>query len=285
MTQQGMVLRRDILVGGGQRRVELPPAHRPVFEEGAALIFTRWTALQLGVQNEWGGSKSAQKAQELLQDVIGWFYNTKGAAAGCPRHMHASPCRRRHCRRRCLPLAACSRSPPCFPPSPPSTAPDHEMCDLQDLLEEALQLDFNIQAEDDSPYQARAAGRAGGGACRRRGHWPLKPGCVCTASATATRAATAQRRQSAGGWQGSTAGAGSSRRGTSPAANLAAVPSPPPRTALPRAGGPPAGQHAQPGGRRRLLVRGADAGSGGAGGGRGRRQPAPGKRAARGGRR
>lgn len=32
---------------------------------------------------------------------------------------------------------------------------DHEMCDLQDLLDEALQLDFSIQAEDDSPYQAR----------------------------------------------------------------------------------------------------------------------------------
>ncbi|PRW61414.1 pre-rRNA-processing TSR2 isoform X1 [Chlorella sorokiniana] len=107
MTSQGMVLRHNILVGGGQRRVELPPQHRPVFEEGAALIFTRWTALQLGVQNEWGGSKSTQKAQELLQDVIGWFYNTK----------------------------------------------DPEMCDLQELLDEALQLDFNIQAEDDSPYQ------------------------------------------------------------------------------------------------------------------------------------
>jgi hypothetical protein len=31
---------------------------------------------------------------------------------------------------------------------------DHEMCDLQDLLDEALQVDFSIQAEDDSPYQA-----------------------------------------------------------------------------------------------------------------------------------
>lgn len=107
MAAQGMTLRNMHLVGGTNRRVELPPAHRPVFEEGAALIFTRWTALQLGVQNEWGGSKSVQKAQELLQDVIQWFYTTK----------------------------------------------DHEMCDLQDMLDEALQLDFNIQAEDDSPYQ------------------------------------------------------------------------------------------------------------------------------------
>jgi hypothetical protein len=30
---------------------------------------------------------------------------------------------------------------------------DHEMFDLQELLDEALQVDFTIQAEDDSPYQ------------------------------------------------------------------------------------------------------------------------------------
>lgn len=84
MAAQGMTLRNMHLVGGTNRRVELPPAHRPVFEEGAALIFTRWTALQLGVQNEWGGSKSVQKAQELLHDVIQWFYTTKGGAGLWP---------------------------------------------------------------------------------------------------------------------------------------------------------------------------------------------------------
>ena len=40
------------------------------------------------------------------------------------------------------------------------------MCDLQELLDEALQLDFNIQAEDDSPYQVGAHGRVVGGAAR-----------------------------------------------------------------------------------------------------------------------
>ena len=82
-----MVLRNMALVGGHQRRVEMPVQHRATFEEGAVLIFARWTALQLGVQNEWGGPKSAEKAQELLQDVIGWFYNTKGAHA----HGHVQP--------------------------------------------------------------------------------------------------------------------------------------------------------------------------------------------------
>jgi len=32
---------------------------------------------------------------------------------------------------------------------------DHEMNDLEDLLDEVLQVDFNVQAEDDSPYMVR----------------------------------------------------------------------------------------------------------------------------------
>lgn len=91
MAAQGIVLRNNILVGGGSRRVELPAQHRPIFEEGAALIFMRWTALQLGVQNEWGGSRSAEKAQELLHDVINWFYNTKGEHTAPPMFMLTCP--------------------------------------------------------------------------------------------------------------------------------------------------------------------------------------------------
>jgi hypothetical protein len=151
MAAQGMMLRGMQLVGGTQRRVELPPQNRPVFEEGAALIFTRWTALQLGVHNEWGGSKSALKGQELLQDVIGWFYNTKGAGwTGMHAHM---PALRRRLPPALPPLLACSTQHIARIPAVVAVAADHEMCDLQELLDEALQLDFNIQAEDDSPYQ------------------------------------------------------------------------------------------------------------------------------------
>ena len=35
-------------------------------------------------------------------------------------------------------------------------AADHEMSDLEEVLDEALQLDFNVQAEDDSPYMVSA---------------------------------------------------------------------------------------------------------------------------------
>ncbi|GAB4815978.1 hypothetical protein N2152v2_003024 [Parachlorella kessleri] len=97
------------LVGGKAAKLEMAPQHKPVFEEGVALAFGRWTALQLGVVNEWGGPSSREKAQALLEDTIDWFYQHKGK--------------------------------------------DHEYLDLEDLFDEALQVDFNIQAEDDSPYQ------------------------------------------------------------------------------------------------------------------------------------
>ncbi|GLJ26721.1 hypothetical protein SUGI_0520580 [Cryptomeria japonica] len=43
------------------------------FEEGAGLVFSRWTALQMAVQNEWGGRSSAQKAHQFASDVVAWL--------------------------------------------------------------------------------------------------------------------------------------------------------------------------------------------------------------------
>ncbi|EFJ43017.1 hypothetical protein VOLCADRAFT_96752 [Volvox carteri f. nagariensis] len=50
---------------------------RPLFEEGARLIFSKWTALALAVENQWGGSNSAEKADLLLHDCLDWFYNKR----------------------------------------------------------------------------------------------------------------------------------------------------------------------------------------------------------------
>jgi pre-rRNA-processing protein TSR2 len=104
-----MILRNNNLVGGsgpdGGRR-DLPEDLKKTFEEGCYLIFMRWTALQLAIINEWGGNDSKDKAKNLFEDVLDWFYNAK----------------------------------------------DHELSDLQDLLDETIQVDFNVQAEDDSPY-------------------------------------------------------------------------------------------------------------------------------------
>ncbi|KAL4527219.1 hypothetical protein Ndes2526B_g09075 [Nannochloris sp. 'desiccata'] len=85
----------------------MPPQNKPHFEEGVNLLFQRWTALQLAVVNEWGGGNSKEKGQQLLDDVIHWFYTSK----------------------------------------------DQDQTDLEVFLDEALQTDFNVQAEDDSPYQ------------------------------------------------------------------------------------------------------------------------------------
>jgi Pre-rRNA-processing protein TSR2 len=56
----------------------LPADVRPMFEEGVVRIFLRWTALALAVENEWGGSNSRQKADQLIQDVIDYFYKPGG---------------------------------------------------------------------------------------------------------------------------------------------------------------------------------------------------------------
>ncbi|KIY92516.1 hypothetical protein MNEG_15446 [Monoraphidium neglectum] len=50
---------------------------RPAFEEGVTAVFTQWTALCLAVENEWGGPLSVDKANQIIQDVLDWFYDKK----------------------------------------------------------------------------------------------------------------------------------------------------------------------------------------------------------------
>ncbi|KAK7322467.1 hypothetical protein VNO77_25848 [Canavalia gladiata] len=49
-----------------------------VFIEGIGLVMNRWTALQMAIENEWGGRSSRLKAQQLAADVLSWFTQTKG---------------------------------------------------------------------------------------------------------------------------------------------------------------------------------------------------------------
>jgi len=46
-------------------------------EEGIRLCFNRWTALQLAVENEWGGRSSRQKVQKLQADVLTFFVHSR----------------------------------------------------------------------------------------------------------------------------------------------------------------------------------------------------------------
>lgn len=43
------------------------------FEEGVRLILSSWMALQMAVQNEWGGRDSRQKEQKFVADIVAWL--------------------------------------------------------------------------------------------------------------------------------------------------------------------------------------------------------------------
>ncbi|CAI5472710.1 unnamed protein product [Closterium sp. Yama58-4] len=49
------------------------------FREGVRLVFARWTALQLAVENQWGGARSAEKAQHMQADLVHFCYSKRGA--------------------------------------------------------------------------------------------------------------------------------------------------------------------------------------------------------------
>ncbi|KAF3786144.1 Pre-rRNA-processing TSR2-like protein [Nymphaea thermarum] len=53
------------------------PEALPLFSEGIHLILSRWTALRLAVENEWGGRTSRQKFDNLVVDLISWFTSSK----------------------------------------------------------------------------------------------------------------------------------------------------------------------------------------------------------------
>lgn len=47
------------------------------FREGVRLCLGTWTALQLAVENEWGGTRSREKLKQLEGDIVNWFYRGK----------------------------------------------------------------------------------------------------------------------------------------------------------------------------------------------------------------
>jgi pre-rRNA-processing protein TSR2 len=69
-----MNLRSGVAVGAGV----LPVQSRPQFEEGVRLILSRWTALELAVEQEWGGRQSIDKAEDMLDELLAWFYRKRG---------------------------------------------------------------------------------------------------------------------------------------------------------------------------------------------------------------
>ncbi|KAF5189260.1 hypothetical protein FRX31_021153, partial [Thalictrum thalictroides] len=56
----------------------LKPGNIPLLSEGISLILSRWTALQMAVQNEWGGPLSRRKSELLAYDILSFFTESKG---------------------------------------------------------------------------------------------------------------------------------------------------------------------------------------------------------------
>ncbi|XP_062211989.1 pre-rRNA-processing protein TSR2-like [Phragmites australis] len=60
--------------GGGPLSAEAGAA----LGEGIGLVFGRWTALQMAVENQWGGRDSRAKADQLGASILSWFCHSKG---------------------------------------------------------------------------------------------------------------------------------------------------------------------------------------------------------------
>ena len=55
----------------------LPAGHLEQLCYGVRLVFSRWTALLLAVENQWGGPQSPEKARDLVERTVQWLLSKK----------------------------------------------------------------------------------------------------------------------------------------------------------------------------------------------------------------
>ncbi|XP_052170048.1 uncharacterized protein LOC127786596 [Diospyros lotus] len=55
----------------------MDPEKASRLQEGITLVLSRWTALQMAVQNEWGGPHSRFKSEQLAADIFSWLTQSK----------------------------------------------------------------------------------------------------------------------------------------------------------------------------------------------------------------
>lgn len=60
-------------VNGNHYGSETETFSRIRMQEGIILLLSRWYALQMAVQNQWGGRDSLQKSYQLADDLFSWF--------------------------------------------------------------------------------------------------------------------------------------------------------------------------------------------------------------------
>ncbi|OEL20483.1 hypothetical protein BAE44_0018496 [Dichanthelium oligosanthes] len=61
--------------GGGPISAEAAAA---ALGEAIKLVFKRWTALQMAVENQWGGRDSRAKADQFGEAILSWFCRSRG---------------------------------------------------------------------------------------------------------------------------------------------------------------------------------------------------------------
>jgi pre-rRNA-processing protein TSR2 len=55
--------------------MENHPQAKQAFQEGLESVMRQWTALELAVVNQWGGSSSSEKANQMFSELLDMFYN------------------------------------------------------------------------------------------------------------------------------------------------------------------------------------------------------------------
>ncbi|XP_020091534.1 pre-rRNA-processing protein TSR2 homolog [Ananas comosus] len=63
--------------GGGDPSPMAHPEPLSLLREGISLVLSRWTALQVAIENEWGGRDSCAKADDLAASILSWFLQSK----------------------------------------------------------------------------------------------------------------------------------------------------------------------------------------------------------------
>ncbi|XP_078153140.1 uncharacterized protein LOC144548343 [Carex rostrata] len=63
----------DYSKGGREAPQVLSGQAAAMFAEGISLVLSRWTALQLAVENQWGGRKSRGRADQLVASIQEFF--------------------------------------------------------------------------------------------------------------------------------------------------------------------------------------------------------------------
>ncbi|XP_009590325.1 uncharacterized protein [Nicotiana tomentosiformis] len=63
--------------GNGNASAQLTAEAAAQLQEGIGLVLGRWTALQMAIENDWGGRGSREKSNQLNLDIFSAFTNSK----------------------------------------------------------------------------------------------------------------------------------------------------------------------------------------------------------------